>query len=215
VKTRRLVPFAVLLALVAAGTAVAGRGDPQKRIVAADQARAKAMLLRKTDLGPGFKATRAGGGETDFYCKALDESDLTLAGEAESPDFQRGVAFASSLAQVYRTVAESNVSWGRGTIAAGERCARDGFRKGLPEDGVDLLSFERMAFPKLAQRSVAYRLVATTQGVKVYLDAVMFKHGRAQAGLVLGSALQPVPKGDEVRLARVVAARMAAAMRGS
>ena len=212
---RRLLCFVLLLALVGTGAALAARGDPQKKITAADQARAKAMLLRKADFSPVFKATPASGDEGDFYCKALDESDLTLTGEAESPTFQGGVEFVSSLSQVYESLADSSTSWRRGTSAAGDKCVRDEFRRQFQKEGIRLESFRRMAFPRFAERSIAYRFVASSQGVRVFFDVVVLQQSRGQAALLLGSALAPMPKAEEVRLTRVVAGRMAKAMRGA
>jgi len=212
---RRLACFVVLLALVGTSAALAVRGDPQKKIAPADQARAEAMLLRKADFGLGFKATPASSDAGDFYCKALDESDLTLTGEAESPTFQGGVEFVSSLSQVYESLADSSTSWRRGTSAAGDKCVRDEFRRQFQKDGIRLESFRRMAFPRFAERSIAYRLVASSQGVRVFIDAVVLQQLRGQAALLLGSALAPMPKAEEVRLTRIVAGRMAKAMRGA
>lgn len=172
------------------------------------------MLLRKADLGPEFKATRSSSSD-DFYCRALDESDLTLTGEAESPNFQLLLVFASSLSQVYATVADSRTSWRRGTSAAGEKCVRDEFRRLFRSQGGILESFRRLAFPRLAEKSVAYRFVSSVQGVPLYLDVVVLRHGRAQVALLLGSFRVPVPKGEEVRLARLLAGRMSVAMRGA
>lgn len=207
---RRVLCFVLLLALVGTGAALAARGDPQKKITAADQARAKAMLLRKADFSAVFKATPASADEGDFYCKALDESDLTLTGEAESPTFQGGVEFVSSLSQVYRSLADANASWRRGTSAAGEKCLRTEFAR----DG-GLVSFRRKAFPRLGQRSIAYRLVASSQGVRVFFDVVVVQQSRGQAALLLGSAVTPMPKAEAVGLTRIVAQRMAKAMRGA
>ena len=212
---RHLLPLTLLLALAGAGAALATHGDPQREIVPADQARAKAMLLRKTDLGPGFKAAKATSDDEDSYCQALDESDLTLTGEAESPNLERGVAFVGALAQVYETRADANSSWRRGTSAAGEKCARDEFRKRFATDGIRLVSFRRVSFPRLAERGVAYRMIATSQGVRVYFDIVVLQKSRAQAALLFGSALTAVPRSDQIRLAAVIAARMTTAMRGS
>jgi len=212
---RRLLCFVLLLALVGAGAALAARGDPQKKIKPADQARAKAMLLRKADFSAVFKATPSSADEGDFYCKALDESDLTLTGEAESPTFQGGVEFVASLSLVYESLADSNTSWRRETSAAGEKCVRDEFRRQFQKDGIRLGSFRRMVFPRFAARSVAYRLVASSQGVRVLFDVVVLQQSRGQAALLLGSALTPMPKAEEVRLTRIVAGRMAKAMRGA
>ena len=74
-------------------------------------------------------------------------------------------------------------------------------------------SFRRMAFPSRGTHSVAYRAVATVQGVRVYVDLVAMQVSRAQTGVVYVSALVP-PPGDELRrLTGLVAARAERAMR--
>jgi len=211
---RRLLVAVTLLSLVTAGSAVANHLDPQKKIRPADQARARAMLLKKADLRFGYKA-QPSSDDPHVICKALDESDFTLTGEAESPDFALGgIAFVSSLAQVYESPADANASWQRGTSAAGERCARDEYRRYLQSIGGRLLSFRKIAFPHRAQRSVAYRLVALSQA-RVYFDLIFLQQSRAQAALLIGSALGPPPRDEELRLTRIVAGRMAKAMRGA
>jgi len=212
---KRLAVALLVASLVGSGVALADRGDPKKKITPADQARAKAMLLRKSDLGPGFKSKPATSTDDDFYCKALDESDLTLTGEAESPDFDSELVFVSSLAQVYESLADANTSWRRGTSAAGEKCLRDEFRRSFKADGLRVLSFRRVPFPRFADRSIAYRLVASSQGIEIHIDIVVLQESRAQAALLLLSAPTPVPKAEEVRLTRVIAGRMAKAMRGA
>lgn len=205
---RRIVALALVCFVATTGAALAARGDPQKRFTPADQARAKAMLLRKADLPRGFVAS-LDTPESDFYCKALDESDLTLTGEAESPNFSRVTVFIASLAQVYESVGDANASWRRGTSPAGERCIRDEFAKDS-----EFLSLRRLSFPRVAPLTVAYRLTGRTQGVGFYLDFAVLQRSRAQAAIVFGSAVAPVRKAEEVRLARIVAKRMATAMRG-
>jgi hypothetical protein len=214
-RVRRLLAALLVLTLAATGTALAGRGDPQKRIVAADQARAKAMLLRTADFGLGFRTSPAPPDSDDFYCKALDESDLTLTGEAQSPTFAGGVEAYTSASQVYETKADSSASWRRGTSAAGEQCVRKEFTRLLARQGTRLESFGRVPFPRLAEKSVAYRLVISSQGIRAFLDVVALKQGRAQVSVLFTSGLTPVPKEEEIRLARVVASRMAKAMRGA
>jgi len=215
-----LVVTLLALALVAgAGEALATHGDPEKKLTPADNGRAKAMLLRKSDLGPDFKASKDNSEDPDLYCKALDESDLTLTGDAESPEFERTVVFVSSYAQVYGSVADANASWKRGTSAAGERCARDVLRREFAKDGITLVSMRRVAFPRVVERTVAYRvqLTAKAQGttVKLVMDVVVLMHSRAHAGLFFGSGFVPVPRAAELQLARVVASRMTTAMRGA
>lgn len=212
---QRALVLVLVVALAGAATALAGRGDPQKRLTRADQARAKAMLVKGSDLGSGFRALPALGGPGDVYCKALDESDLTLSGEATSPTFQGGVATVSSLSRVYRSLRDSSTSWRRGTSAAGEKCVRLRFGTELTAQGGVLESFGRIAFPGVAERVSAYRLVVSAQGLRLFLDVVGLKQGRAQVALLFGSGLAPMERDVEVRLARTVARRMKSALRGS
>ena len=211
---RRLLSLAVVIALVGTGAALAGRGDPQKRITPADQARAKSMLLRKSDFSPAFAAGPASGGASDFYCAALDESDLTLTGEAESPSFAGGFEFLTSTAYVYESRADSDASWKRGTSAAGQKCIREGLRREVQGTSVRLVSFRKIPFPGFGQRSVLYRAVAEREGIRVYVDLVALQQSRAQVAIVYGAGLTPPPAAEERRLAKVTAARMAKAMRG-
>lgn len=210
---RRVLAVVLALALTCTGAALAARGDPQERFTKADQARAKAMLLRRADFGPTFAASPSTPTASDFYCRALDESDLTVTGKAESPRFSGSAAFVTSTAYVYESVADANASWRRGTSAAGEQCLREGLRRELRGTSVELRSFRKLAFPRLGGRSVAYRAVAVQQGVRIYLDLLAIQQARAQAAVILGSGLVPPPRSVELQLGRLVAARMAKAMR--
>lgn len=210
---RRLLLLTVFLALAGSSIALAGRGDPQERFTPADQARAKSMLLRQADLGAGFSATPITEGG-DFYCKALDESDLTLTAQSVKR-FARGSVGILSLAQVYDSLSDANASWRRGTSEAGEKCFGDALRRQLMGEGVRDITFQRLAFPRLAQRSDAYRLVGFVQGVPAFVDIVVLQQSRAHAALFMASVLQPVLKPEQVRLARILAGRMAKSMRGA
>lgn len=214
----RLLAAAVAAVLVAtAGTALAARGDPQKKLTPADNARARAMLLKKSDLAPGFKVTPSSP-EADFYCKALDESDLTLAGEAESPSFARSFVYVSSAVQVYESLADASTSWRRGTSAAGGRCARDFFRREFAKQNIRLESFRRVSFPKTADRSAAWRikLSGQSQGITVPLvmDVVALMESRAHVSLAF-VGMEAVPRAEQLPLVRLVAQRMEKAMRGA
>lgn len=219
---RRLLAVVVFVALVVSGAALAGRGDPQKKINPADQARAKAMLLRASDMPAGYKSTPPTRDEDDFYCRALDESDLTLTGEIESPTFSprrpdrvRGVLFISSGGQLYESRADANASWQRGTGAAGMKCFRDGLRREIEKDGGKFIAFKRVPFPRLAERTAAFRLLGTTDGVPVQLEFVVLMQSRAHATITLGLVPIGSPRAELERLARIAAGRMKTAMRGA
>jgi hypothetical protein len=212
------IAFAALLALVLSGSALADHLDPQERIRATDQARAKAMLLRQSDL-PGFQRRPSSGSDGHLTCRGLDESDLTVTGDAEGSSWALAAVFVASSSTVYATQADATASWRRGTSGAGTRCLRDELAREFARQGTRVVSLRRTPFPALAQSAAAYRLtlVASAQGqtINVFVDFVVLRQGRAVAGLVLGSALVPPDRAAEVRLARTLAARMARAMRGA
>ena len=216
---RRLLVFALLLALLPVGTALANHLDPQKKILPADQARARAMLLKKADLGLAYRADRSSSPDTEVDCAGLDESDLTVTGEAESPTFTLGLSFLSSVAQVYESLADANASWKRGTGTAGTRCIRETLRREFAKQGLRLQSFRKIVFPRVSQQTVAYRIAlsASVQGqeVPLYVDLVVLMQSRAHVALYFGSGLAPAARAEELRLARLAAGRMAKAMRGS
>jgi hypothetical protein len=211
----------LLVALAGAAAALAGRGDPKKAITKVDQARAKAMLVRRSDLAPGFKASPQGK-DSNAYCAALDESDLTVTGDAESPDYTlqapgRLISITSQ-AQLYRTSKQALASWRRGTSAAGERCAAKELTRAIGSSGGKFRSLRRMTFSKVAPLTVAYRVTAqVTSGlttVPVYVDVVVLQRGRAQAAFFVFSLGAPLVQSETIAFAKLTAARMARAMGG-
>ena len=217
---RPVLAFAALLAFLALGaSALAAHQDPQKRLTKADNARARAMLVKRSDLPAGFQPQLSSGADPHADCAAsVSEADLTLTGNAEGPQLALGVLFVSSAAQVYESVADASASWRRTTSAPGTRCATELLRREFAKQGVDLVSLGKVAFPRVSERSVAYRVTlsaTTAQGkVPVYVDLVAMMRSRAHATVIVGSALVPPPKAEELRLARLVAGRMTTAMRG-
>ncbi|HEY7732892.1 MAG TPA: hypothetical protein VH950_18590 [Gaiellaceae bacterium] len=213
---------ACVLVLLTASAALAANGDPQRRITAADQAKARSMLLRASDLTDGFASkpsSTSGGGPG---CAALDESDLTLTGDASSPDFTRsgaGYVSVGSSAQLYRSVTDANASWRRGTSARALSCIAGYFRKLARKDaaGMRFVSVRRLDFPAVAPLTARFRVVfsapAAGGSLRVYFEVVVLQRGRAQVSLLFGSAAAPVPQRDQVALAGVVSARMARALR--
>jgi hypothetical protein len=212
---RFVVASLVALALVAAGTALASRGDPQQRFTRADQARAKAMVLRASDLSVAYTAGPGSSGGGGFYCTALDESDLTLTGTAVSPSFTTTGEVIRSSSDVYASRADATASWKRGASSAGQQCLRTDIRAEFRGTTARLISLKPISFPRRAQRSVAYGAVALVQGVRVYLDIVAMQESRAEAWVIYVTALAPPPAGELRRLTSVVERRMEKAMRGS
>lgn len=218
---RRLALICALV-LLTASAALAANGEPQRRLTSADQARAKSMLLRASDLTAGFRSERRSEGDDGPACAALDESDLTVTGDADSADFTRqgaGYVTVGSSAQVYRTLADAGASWRRGTSPGGLRCVGDFFRRMAKADGSTLrfVSVRRLGIPRIAPLTARYQVVFTAKAegrsVPIYFEVVVLQRGRAQASLMLGSAGAPVPQRDRLALAGVISERMAKALR--
>ena len=224
VQWRRMRVMAVsLVALAVAAPALAADGEPKKALTAKGQAIAKSIVLKRSDLSAGFlphkpsEAARPKGAR----CGAVDESDLTVIGGADSPDFSRdaaGVAVGSS-ASVYRSQRESNAAWRRAATAAAVRCFADLVRLTAPAARkVTIVSAKRIPFPRVSSKSIAYRVVATmdiggSRTIRAYFDAVLLQRGKVQAALVVTSLGEAVPLEQEQALAGLLAGRMAKATR--
>ena len=209
----------MLAFLVVSASALATHQDPQKRLTKADNARARALLVKRTDLPAGFRPQLSAGPDPHVGCSAsVSESDLTITGDAEGRQLALGVVFVSSAARIYESVADASASWRRSTSAAGTKCATQLLRREFAKQGVDLVSLRRISFPRVSERSAAYRVelsAMTSQGtVPVYVDIVALLRSRGQATVIVGSAVIPPQRAEELRLARIVARRMASALRG-
>lgn len=213
---RHVLVVSLVVCLAAAGSAWADHQDPQKRLTRADTARARAMLVRQADLPSGFRAQPASSADPHVSCpRSVSEADLTLTGEAEGRRFALGVTSVASSAEVYRSRRDASASWRRSNSSAGIACARILLRNGLASQGIRVQSLRRIAFPRVSERTVAYRvhLVAPTpQGTaSLYLDLVALMRARAVATVVVGTPFVPPSRSDELRLARLVAGRMESA----
>lgn len=216
---RAMLAVVAVCALVSAVGASADHLDPQDRLRSADQKRAASMLARISDLGAGYAVERTSGLEPHLTCRALDESDLVLTGRAKSPHWSREYQIFGSTAAVYRTSADARRSWERGASSAGMNCLRDEFRKEFAQQGEAVrVAIRRVAFPRLGGASFAHRLIlsgAAAGSPALYIDLVVIREGRGQVGLLFAGVVLPPPRATELSLARVVAQRMAKAMRGS
>jgi hypothetical protein len=203
-----------LLVALAAGSARASHLDPRKEINAVDQARARAMLVRKSDLGGTWEAAQTGN-VGHLTCKGWDQSSLTVTGEA-GPRAWASLpgAFVVAQARFYKSIADANSSWRRATSAAGRKCVATEWTRLGSSSGSRLLSMKVRPFPKVAPRTIAYHLVflVGTQGPRASADVIALQNSRAQVVLTVAT-FSGTPL-DEIALARRVAARMAKAMHG-
>lgn len=189
----------------------------QIRFNPADQAAARAAVLRRVDLG---SAGWVGGAtkpdlSSTMRCSGYEprQSDLVLTGAAEA-DFRRTGLDVRSVAQVLKTRSMVARDWRR-TVADPRAlaCLRHTVAAELRANQ-RLVSFRKIAFPPVARYAAAYRsLIAVVQAqgrsVLVAVDVVVV--GRSRTELTLTVAVPAAARGGisraEVRLARLLLAR--------
>ena len=210
-----LLAAALVLALVAAQAVFAE--SPVTRFTAADQAAAKAVVLKAADLGAGWKGgAQKASVEGPPACAGWNpkQSDLVITGAAES-EFSAPGAMVSSSVQVYKTTRMIELDWQR-TVMAPEvtKCVSRDVAAGL-SDGARVVSMKRMSFPKLATYSARYRLVledTKAESLRVLIDVVLVGRGRTSVAITLSTPYANRGEADaaEVRLARLMLTRIKA-----
>ena len=210
------------LALVAATAAEPASAPPSKeqiRFTRADQAAARAAVLRVRDLG---SSGWSGGAVTPDLSSgpscagyAPKQSDLVVTGAAETAWHRTGLELRS-VAQVLKTRAMVARDWQR-TVADPRAvgCLRGAVTKGLTSSE-RLVSFKRLAFPRLATYATAYRALidVSAQGshARVLADLVLVGRGRTELTLMIAApagAAATIAAAD-ARLARALLARVRA-----
>ena len=206
----------VAAGLVAAGVAWASSPTKEKiAYTAAGQAKAKAEVLRRSDLPGGWTGgkRKPDVSSTEPCSYKPKQNDLVLIGAAET-DWRKPGFQVSSEAQVLRTAAMVGRDWQR-TIAAPQvvPCLRQGFEKTLGS-GATLVSFGRVAFPHLASLTQAFRAAfdvrSGSTAVPVEIDIVALGSGHNELTLTLTGlvAARATLHRQEVHLAQRLAGRM-------
>jgi hypothetical protein len=200
--------------VLAAGTAAADPGKQKVELNAADQAAARRVVLRRSDLGPGWTGGRVKPDLTSqVSCASYHPkvSDLVVTGAAESQFRGTGIILANEV-EVFRTAAMVERDWRRSIVPAAVPCLRRTLTKGLGTQA-KVLSFGRIPFPQVGTHSAAFRgIVAVSalgQTVRVLLDIVLVGKGRAEISLdaTAPAATARAVSSAERRLARKLAAR--------
>lgn len=222
---RRRLAAVLLIALVVPAAALAASTDPQRRIDPADQRKAGSIVLKRSDFVAGWRKTAStADGGSDYQCAGYrpDQSDLTLTGDAEA-DFAsaQGFPLISSTANVYKTRTQAMAAWTRSDRPGLAPCAAKLLKEEIEKDGgtVILGRAGKIAFPRLAPRTSAYRIsfqVATTNAgqastVPFTVHLVALGHGRGDATLLALAVGNGIPQADLRAFAKLTAARLAAA----
>lgn len=216
---RRLATL-LTVCLVVPALAFAAAGDPKKRIAPADQKKAASIVLKRVDLAAGWKRVHTPD-NGDLTCPGFnpDESDLTLTGESES-EFSStdGARYVSTSSSIYISVKDALASWTRNVKPALARCIAHFLREGIAADGgkATILKQDRIAFPRIAPRTVAFRVAArvtfTSSGTTVTrpltIHVIGLGRGRGDATLLAMSPGAGIPAGALRAFSRALAVRL-------
>lgn len=188
-RTRALVAaLAGVSAALVAATALAAPGDPKLAIKPADQARAKAILLRKTELpGKGWMGAPVDFGRANPLCltKRYSLSKLTLSAQV-GMEYTRpvdvGTFLVDSAARMFVTPKQATTAVAlRSALGAG-RCLAATLAAEGPNGSVATSSVKKFSVDGLALPSQGFVITVkvVTRGQETTLTAVVlsFRHGR-------------------------------------
>jgi hypothetical protein len=214
----KLLALAGVALVVAATATAASPRDPKKVIIPAVQAKAKAINVQLSDLPKslGFKAKPSSPDTGTPHCSYYNpnQSDLTENGDAKSPEFTLSTgSFISSSASIFKTADQGRTAYSRVVQPKLPACLAEIFRKGAAPTKVTILSAKEISFPKLAERSNAYRIVASfasgKQKIGVYLDVVVMNRAKVDVVIFFAGIGNFYNGGFEQSIASRVAARTA------
>jgi hypothetical protein len=187
---RRSAALIAVASLALAAGAFAGNGDRQQvHLVRADQASARTIVLKESDLGSGpwkggAKKPDLSAGPTckNYHPKA---SDLVLTGVAET-DFSAtdAIRAVDTEVQILKTRHMVALDWQRAVLAPGlPSCLKSYLTRTVPA-GSKLVSMKKIAFPHIAPYTAAYRILldisASGKTIRVFVDAVFLGRGRTE-----------------------------------
>jgi hypothetical protein len=218
---RALLLPAVLVVAAALASAAVARPDRNPRleklaIRAADQARARRAVLRRSDVGASWAPLPTNTGEgAPPTCPGYrpDFSAFTITGRRESAFQQRGRSILSEV-EVYVSRADARGDYALSTAPPAARCLGLTLRRELATASVGftatVASARRVPAPSVGERRAAYRIVVTLEAggthVNVYVDVLVFLRGRAIGALFFTSSPQPL--GGQTALARRMDGRL-------
>jgi hypothetical protein len=183
----RLAAVTILLLAVAGAALAANPKEPKKVIIPAVQAKAKAINVKLSDLpAAGWTAKPASPDSGSPRCSYYnpDQSDLTENGDANSPQFTlASSSYVSSSTSIFKSAAQGRTAYARVVQPKLPKCLAELFKKGAGAAAkVTILSAAERSFPKLADRSNVYRLVADfkvgKQKIRTIADFVVMNRGK-------------------------------------
>jgi hypothetical protein len=201
--------LATAIAAILVPAAWAAGGEPQHAFTKADQARARAASLKFSDFAPGWTATPSAGSTSGSEPRCSNYHP----DQYDSPDFTRTAdhSFVSVSTGVFETVAMAKRGYARVAVRQLPACFGELFAKGITKpSSAKVVSARPIAFPRVGDRSNAYRLVASvktpTVTLSVAADIVLFNKGRTDVAMIFLGIARPLPASlEQTAVARVLA----------
>jgi hypothetical protein len=206
-----------LLSLLFAQVALAE--DPVSRFTAADQAAAKAVVLKPGDLGAGMKGgveknAKAVSGSACLGLWEPRQSDLVITGVARSAFTGSGVK-VSNVVQVYKTERMARLDWERTVVHPGVvPCVKKLLAETTPN--LNLVSAKWTRFPRIGRAAARIRIIADVKitadakPLRIMIDQIAFGRGRTGISFTLWAPYTDLIAADaaEVRLAKALLGRI-------
>ena len=216
-RTVRSLCFAATAALVlVAAVQAALREAPRTSFNAADQAAARAAVLKASDLGAGWTGrVKTGTVHAPTPCAGWNpkQADLVITGAAES-EFSTQGAYVHSSVQIYKTRRMVALDWRRTVVGMPMRCASKQLTDGAGAQ-MKVVSVRRVPFPKLATYTARLRAVVEYDGdaaARMIVDVVAVGRGRTGVsfGLIAPYSQRADADAAELRIARIMLSRVKA-----
>jgi hypothetical protein len=213
----RILGLAIVAALASTASATADENTYTFRATAAGQEAARSVMLTLSDVGPGWKQSSTEPDLTnDTRCPYFHPriSDLVVTG-ATGRKFVQAGAQVDTEAEIMRTAEMVRTDWQRSVGSPNFlKCTRSLFRQDSNAKS-RFISLRRLAFPPVATRTAAFRLVVDVTDkrgkARVVQDIVAIGHGRTELTLVTTMPLTSVSAmfPNELVWAKVLAGRAA------
>ena len=177
---------------------------------------ARAALLTARDFGKGWTSVPSGQRGVVLSCRGHTPSakGIVETGAAAAPAFSAAQTgpFVEQNASVYATAAQASTWWRRAVTPSLSTCAV-GDLAALAAKGVKvtLVSAGKLPITTSAAHTAAFRIAATANGKKLYLDVIVLGAGATITDVTISSFITPVPAKTEQALAAVVARKLGGA----
>lgn len=188
-------------------------GAPVAHHTTAGTKAARASLLTRADFGKGWSAAKAAQRGILVSCRghAPNAKGVVETGAAASPTFSAAQTgpFVQQNTSVYASAAQAGTWWDRAVTPSLVTCVADDLAA-LAARGVKvkLDSAGKLAVTTSAAHTAGYRVVATANGKRLYMDVIVIGSGATITDITISSFIAPVPSATEQALAKVVARKL-------